>query len=137
MSVKAGQAQKQQPRGTLAHEVNLAESHGSRGATGPLGGGGMAWIDHYEFGRIVVDGCQKTKDLIILPDRVVRNWWRKDGHALVLKDLADVLNELPGTWSWAPAPMAACGRPRRDPATPGARRDRGDPAHQPGRAPVR
>jgi hypothetical protein len=56
----------------------------------------MARIDHYEFGRIVVDGCQKTKDLIILPDRVVRNWWRKDGHALVLKDLADVLNELPG-----------------------------------------
>jgi hypothetical protein len=56
----------------------------------------MARIDHYKFGRIVVDGCQKTKDLIILPDRVVRNWWRKDGHALVLKDLADVLNELPG-----------------------------------------
>jgi hypothetical protein len=56
----------------------------------------MAQIDHYEFGRIVVDGRQETRDLIILPDRMVRNWWRQDGHALVLDDLADVLDELPG-----------------------------------------
>jgi hypothetical protein len=55
----------------------------------------MARIDHYEFGRIVVDGRQETRDLIILPLRVVRNWWRQDGHALVLDDLADVLDELP------------------------------------------
>jgi hypothetical protein len=55
----------------------------------------MARIDHYEFGRIVVDGRQETKDLIILPDRVVWNWWRQDGHALVLDDLAEVLDELP------------------------------------------
>jgi hypothetical protein len=55
----------------------------------------MARIDHYEFGQIVVDGCQETRDLIILPDRVVRNWWRHDGHALVLDDLAEVLDELP------------------------------------------
>jgi hypothetical protein len=27
----------------------------------------MARIDHYEFGRIVVDGPQETNDLIILP----------------------------------------------------------------------
>jgi hypothetical protein len=56
----------------------------------------MARIDHYEFGRIVVDGREETRDLIILPDRMVRNWWRQDGHALVLDDLADVLDELPG-----------------------------------------
>ena len=56
----------------------------------------MARIDHYEYGRIVVDGRQETRDLIILPDRVVRNWWRQDGHALVIDDLADVLDELPG-----------------------------------------
>ncbi len=55
----------------------------------------MARIDHYEFGWIVVDGRQETKDLIILLDRVVRNWWRQDGHALVLDDLAEVLDELP------------------------------------------
>ena len=55
----------------------------------------MARIDQYEFGRIVVDGREETKDLIVLPDRVVRNWWREDGHALVLDDLNDVLDELP------------------------------------------
>jgi hypothetical protein len=55
----------------------------------------MARIDHYEFGRIVVDGREETKDLIILPDRVVRNWWRRNGHALVLDDLDEVLDELP------------------------------------------
>jgi hypothetical protein len=44
----------------------------------------MARIDHYEFGRIIIDGREETKDLIILPDRVVRNWWRQEGHALVV-----------------------------------------------------
>jgi hypothetical protein len=74
----------------------------------------MARIDQYEFGRIVVDGRQETKDLIVLPDRVVRNWWRRDGHALVLDDLVEVLDELPphlvvGT--------GADGRMRPDPDT--------------------
>jgi hypothetical protein len=55
----------------------------------------MARIDHYEFGRIVVDGREETRDLIILPDRVVRDWWRQDGHALVVDDLGEVLDELP------------------------------------------
>ena len=55
----------------------------------------MARIEHYEFGRIVVDGGEERRDLIILPDRVVRNWWRQDGHALVLKDLDQVLYDLP------------------------------------------
>ena len=55
----------------------------------------MAHIDAYQFGRIVVDGRQATQDLIILPDRVVWNWWRQDGHSLVLDDLGDVLEELP------------------------------------------
>jgi hypothetical protein len=55
----------------------------------------MARIDAYQFGRIVVDGQQQTQDLIVLPNRVVRNWWRQDGHSLVLDDLQDVLEELP------------------------------------------
>ena len=53
----------------------------------------MARIDGYEFGRIVIDGREETRDLI-LPDRVVRNWWRQDGHGLVLDDLVEVLEEL-------------------------------------------
>jgi hypothetical protein len=74
----------------------------------------MARIDHYEFGRIVVDGRQETKDLIILPGRVVRNWWRHDGHALVLDDLDDVLDELP---SHLVVGTGANGRMRPDPET--------------------
>lgn len=55
----------------------------------------MPRIDDYSFGRIVVDGEEETRDVILLPRRVVRNWWRLDGHRLVLEDLADVLDELP------------------------------------------
>jgi hypothetical protein len=52
-------------------------------------------IGDYSFGRIVVDGEEEARDVIVLPDRIVRNWWRLDGHRLVLEDLADVLDELP------------------------------------------
>jgi hypothetical protein len=72
----------------------------------------MARIDQYEFGRIVVDGREETRDLIILPGRVVRNWWRRDGHALVLDDLAEVLDELP---SHLVVGTGANGRMRPDP----------------------
>ena len=43
----------------------------------------------------MVDGQEETRDLLILPDRVVRDWWRKDGHSLVREDLDDVLDDLP------------------------------------------
>jgi hypothetical protein len=55
----------------------------------------MPAIEDYRFGRIVVDGEEQTRDVIVLPDRIVRNWWREDGHKLVLGDLDDVLEELP------------------------------------------
>ena len=55
----------------------------------------MARIERYSFGHLTVDGCEETRDVIVLPERVVRGWWRKDGHGLVLEDLADVLDELP------------------------------------------
>ena len=55
----------------------------------------MARIEGYRFGRVLVDGEEQTKDVIVLPERVLSNWWRKDGHGLVLADLEDVLEELP------------------------------------------
>lgn len=55
----------------------------------------MPRIERYSFGHVVVDGNEETRDVIVLPGRVVRNWWRRDGHALVLEDLAGVLEELP------------------------------------------
>jgi hypothetical protein len=82
----------------------------------------MARIDHYEFGRIMIDGREETRDLIILPDRVVRDWWRRDGHALVLDDLAEVLGELP---SHLVVGTGADGRMRPDPGTIQQLQDRG------------
>ena len=74
----------------------------------------MARIEAYEFGRVVVDGREETRDVIVLPRRVVRHWWRREGHELVLEDLLEVLEDLPerlvvGT--------GAQGRMRPDPGT--------------------
>jgi hypothetical protein len=55
----------------------------------------MARIEDYRFGRVVIDGNEETRDVIVLPARVVRDWWRRDGHALVREDLEDVWGELP------------------------------------------
>ncbi len=55
----------------------------------------MPVIEGYGFGRVTIDGREETRDVIALPQRVVRGWWRKDGHGLVLEDLDEVLDELP------------------------------------------
>lgn len=52
-------------------------------------------IDSYQFGEIVVDGKRYTADVIIYPDRVRSNWWRKEGHELDLDDLREVLENKP------------------------------------------
>ncbi|HEV3505144.1 MAG TPA: MTH938/NDUFAF3 family protein [Actinomycetes bacterium] len=82
----------------------------------------MTRIDGYEFGRIIVDGREETRDLIVLPDRVVRNWWRRDGHRLVLDDLVEVLEELPARLVVG---TGADGRMRPDPDAIRQLRERG------------
>lgn len=82
----------------------------------------MPRIEGYEFGRVTVDGEEHRRDLIVLPGRVLHGWWRRDGHALVLEDLDEVLDELPerlvvGT--------GAFGRLRPHPAAIDALRARG------------
>jgi hypothetical protein len=52
-------------------------------------------IEAYEFGRIVIDSETHTKDVIIFPDRVEGNWWRKEGHNLYPEDLETVLEANP------------------------------------------
>jgi len=52
-------------------------------------------IDSYQSGLIVVNGKKYTSDVIILPDSVRDNWWRKTGHQLCLDDIAEVLTENP------------------------------------------
>jgi len=55
----------------------------------------MPTLEGYRFGRLIVDGEEQTCDVIVLPERVITNWWRIDGHRLVLKDLDDVREDLP------------------------------------------
>jgi hypothetical protein len=52
-------------------------------------------IDSYRFGHLVVDGQAYSKDVIILPDKIIANWWRKEGHALLPEDLEEVLVARP------------------------------------------
>jgi hypothetical protein len=55
----------------------------------------VARLRDYSFGRLVVDGEEQTADVIVLPGRVLTNWWRREGHSLALEDLAEVEEELP------------------------------------------
>ena len=52
-------------------------------------------IDEYGFGRIVVDGREERRDLIITAAGIHSNWWRKEGHALSLEDLDPVIEARP------------------------------------------
>lgn len=90
----------------------------------------MARIEGYAFGRVLVDGVEHDRDVIVLPNRVVADWRRRNGHALVLEDLDGVLEELPerlvvGT--------GAYGRVQPDPSTLDALRKRGVEASRPTR----
>ena len=54
----------------------------------------MARLEDYTFGRLTVDGEEHTRDLIVLPGRVVPDWWRREGHSLAMEDLDEVVDEL-------------------------------------------
>jgi hypothetical protein len=50
----------------------------------------MTRLEGYSFGRLTVDGQEHRHDLIVLPDRVVGDWWRREGHSLAMEDLDGV-----------------------------------------------
>jgi len=52
-------------------------------------------IESYRFGHIEIDGTTYTKDVILLPDRVIDHWWRRQGHSLHPDDLTAVLDAEP------------------------------------------
>ncbi len=52
-------------------------------------------IEACKFGSMTVNGTEYTNDLIILPDRVRADWWRKSGHRLETEDLAEVFDARP------------------------------------------
>jgi hypothetical protein len=82
----------------------------------------MPEIDGYTFGRVTIDGREETHDVIVLPERVVRGWWRKEGHGLVLEDLDGVLDQLPERLLLG---TGAYGQLRPDPGTLETLRARG------------
>ena len=45
-------------------------------------------IDDDTFGKIRIDGRPYTADLILYPDRIEENWWRRQGHYLQVADLS-------------------------------------------------
>ena len=52
-------------------------------------------IESYSFGRIVVDDEEYNQDLIVFPDEIKSNWWRKEGHKLCPSDLKEVIEKSP------------------------------------------
>ena len=56
---------------------------------------GREMIEHYDLGRIVIDGKEYTSDVIIYPDHVDGNWWRKEGHRLQIVDIEKAIEEKP------------------------------------------
>ncbi|MHA1778294.1 MAG: Mth938-like domain-containing protein [Candidatus Heimdallarchaeaceae archaeon] len=52
-------------------------------------------LKDYSFGKIKVNDSEHTADLIVGPDFLKANWWRKEGHKVCLEDLAEVENLKP------------------------------------------
>jgi len=52
-------------------------------------------IDSYQFGKIVIDGVDYSKDCLILDGLVQANWWRKQGHLLSAEDLQPIIAAKP------------------------------------------
>jgi len=52
-------------------------------------------IERYAFGSVTIDGQPYSADVIILPDRIVADWWREAGHSLAVADLGAVLEARP------------------------------------------
>ncbi len=52
-------------------------------------------IERYAFGSITIDGVMYDADVIVLPERVVADWWRKEGHSLAIEDLTVVTARRP------------------------------------------
>ena len=52
-------------------------------------------IDSYQFGLVSISGKEYTSDVIVFPDRVKDNWYRRSGHQLCLGDIAEVMAGTP------------------------------------------
>lgn len=48
-------------------------------------------IESYSFGSMTITGQSHRNDLKIIDDKIVGNWWRREGHALYAQDIDDIL----------------------------------------------
>jgi hypothetical protein len=64
-------------------------------------------IEAYQFGSITISGETHTRDLIICPDGIRTNWWRREGHSLHPEDLEAVIDLDPDVL------IVGCGRDGR------------------------
>ncbi len=48
-------------------------------------------ISEYKFGKMVIDGQTYFHDLIVTPDEVLPEWWRKESHRLAIEDIQPVI----------------------------------------------
>ena len=53
----------------------------------------QALIEKYDFGLIVINGKTYSSDVIVLPNSVIDDWWRLEGHRLQIPDVRDYLLE--------------------------------------------
>ena len=54
-------------------------------------------IESYSFGEIIIDGRRFTRDLIIYPERIDPEWWRREGHVLNTEDIEEIIRARPDT----------------------------------------
>jgi hypothetical protein len=52
-------------------------------------------IESYDFGSITINGRKYTSDVVVFPERVIDDWWRKEGHRIYVEDLKEILNREP------------------------------------------
>ncbi|MEW5949395.1 MAG: Mth938-like domain-containing protein [Thermodesulfobacteriota bacterium] len=52
-------------------------------------------INDYHFGSITINDRAYNSDVIIYPDKVDAGWWRKEGHALYLADIKEIIAQNP------------------------------------------
>lgn len=55
----------------------------------------MAEIENYRFKYIEIDAESYTIDVIIHPDGVIPEWWRKSSHEVLPEDLDQYLDDFP------------------------------------------
>ena len=55
----------------------------------------MQIIEKYSFGNIQIGSKSFSNDVIIFPEEVLANWWRKEGHNLQMEDLQEVVKRKP------------------------------------------